>query len=148
MNKLFTTAYYIADSERPFTDFPKLLHLQEKNGLSFGDAYHNDKSARTFVKNIGGIYFDHLRSLLHSSDYFSIFCDGTTDKADCEKEVILVKVLEDYYPKMKYFKLVEPENTKAAGILAAIDQAFFEADLQNYKQKTIGFCSDGASVMV
>ena len=49
---------------------------------------------------------------------------------------------------MKYFKIVEPESTKAEGILAAIDQSFFEFDLANYKQKTVGFCSDGASIMM
>ena len=48
---------------------------------------------------------------------------------------------------MKYHKIVEPESTKAEGILAAIDQSFFEFDLANYKQKTVGFCSDGTSVM-
>lgn len=148
LNKLFKTAYYIAVNERPFTDFPLLLELQECNGVSIGDTYRNDKSAKSFVKNIGGIYYDQVRNLLQNADYFSIFCDGTTDRTDTEKEVILVKVLEDYYPKIKYFKLQEPENTKADGILAAIDQAFFEANLQQYKQKTIGFCSDGASVMM
>ncbi|XP_053383489.1 zinc finger protein 862-like [Mercenaria mercenaria] len=49
---------------------------------------------------------------------------------------------------MKYLKLEQPENTKATGILEAINKAFTEFDLQDYKQKTVGFCSDGASVMM
>ena len=76
------------------------------------------------------------------------FVMGSTDRSDTEKEDIFVKCLEDYYPTMKYLKIVEPESTKAEGILAAIDQLFFEFDLANYKQKTVRFCSDGASVMI
>ena len=125
MTKLFRTAYYIAQSERPFSDFPALVELQDMNGLSLGDTYHTDKAARNLVEHIGGIYFDNVKGLMHNADYFSIFCDGSTDRSDTEKEVIFVKCLEDYYPKMKYFKIVEPENTKAEGILAAIDQSFF-----------------------
>ncbi|XP_053400429.1 uncharacterized protein LOC128557263 [Mercenaria mercenaria] len=148
MSKLFRTSYYIAMKERPFTDFPDLVDLQTINGLPLGDTYHTDKAARNFIEHIGGVYFDNIKGLIHDADYFSIFCDGSTDRSDTEKEVIFVKCLEDYYPKMKYLKLVEPENTKAEGILAAIDQAFFEFELNNYKQKTVGFCSDGASVMM
>ena len=60
----------------------------------------------------------------------------------------MVKVLDNFYPRVKYLKLVEPENKKAEGILAAIDTAMQTFDLQDYKQKLIGFCSDGASVMM
>ena len=79
MTKLFRTAYYIAQSERPFSDFPALVELQDMNGLSLGDTYHTDKAARNFVEHIGGVYFDNVKGLIHNADYFSIFCDGTTD---------------------------------------------------------------------
>ena len=39
------------------------------------------------------------------------------------------------------------ENTKSEGILEAINRSFLEYDLSNYKQKTVGFCPEGASVM-
>ncbi|WAR12297.1 hypothetical protein MAR_026477, partial [Mya arenaria] len=67
-----------------------------------------------------------------------IFCDGSTDLSDSEKEVAMVKVLEDFYPKLKYLKLEEPENTKANGIIAAIDHAFFCRILLQW-----GLCHDG-----
>ena len=51
------------------------------------------------VEHIGGVYFDDVKGLIHNADYFSIFCDGSTDRSDTEKEVIFVKCLEDYYPK-------------------------------------------------
>jgi hypothetical protein len=86
--------------------------------------------------------------ILHDADCFSIFCDGSTDRTETEKEVIMIKVLENYYPKMKYLQLEQQENIKATGILKAINKAFTEFDLCDYKQKTVGFCSDGANVMM
>ena len=72
----------------------------------------------------------------------------STDRKESEKEIIMVKVLDNFYPRVNYLKLVEPENTKAESILAAIDTAMQTFDLPDYKQKLIGFCSEGASVMM
>ena len=62
----------------------------------------------------------------------------------------MVRVIEDFYPVVKNLKLVEPANTKVDGILAAINGAFadFGFSAREYKQKMIGFGSDGASVMM
>ena len=62
----------------------------------------------------------------------------------------MVRVIEDFYPVVKYLKLVEPANTKVDGILAAINGAFaaFGFSAKEYKQNMIGFGSDGASVMM
>lgn len=59
------------------------------------------------------------------------------------------RVTEDFYPVVKYLRLVEPANTKVDGTLAAINRAFahFGFSAREYKQKMIGFSSDGASVM-
>ena len=123
MDKLYRTACYIARKERPFTDFKDLLGLQTLNGITLEETYFNDKTAKDFIFQIADMYFDNLKSLLKDSKYFSLFCDGSTDRTESEKEIIMVKVLDDFYPRVKYLKLVEPENTKAEDILAAIDNA-------------------------
>ena len=142
MDKLFQTAFYLAWKVRPFTDFPDLLDLITLNGPG-------DKAAKEFTTNIAGVHQDNLQKQLHNSDYFSVFCDGTTDRSESEKELVMVRVIADFYPVVKYLKLVEPANTKADGILAAITGAFadFGFSAREYKQKIIGFGSDGASVM-
>ncbi|KAG1697210.1 Alpha-1,2-mannosyltransferase ALG9 [Nymphon striatum] len=58
------------------------------------------------------------------------------------------RFLEDFYPKITFLSLEEPDNAKAHGILAAIDHAFERFDMAEYKLKTVGFCSDGASAMM
>jgi len=74
MMKLFRTAYFLAKKERPFSDFPELLQLQNLNGLNLGKTYNNDKSAKVFIENIAQLYKDELKELLNSSNYFSVFC--------------------------------------------------------------------------
>ena len=150
MDKLLQTAFYLAWKERPSTDFPDLLDLQTLNAPGVWGTYHNDKAAKEFITHIAGVYQDNLQKQLHNSDYFRVFCDGSTDRSESEKELLMVRVIVDFYPVVKYLKLVEPANTKADVILAAINGAFadFGFSAREYKQKMIGFGSDGASVMM
>ena len=148
MTYMFNITYHIAVEERPFTDFPKLMTLHKKNSLDLGVTYANDVSCKAFTAEIASYYFDGLKSDLENSDYFSIFSDGSTDRTESEKEVIMVKYIKNHYPVIKYFKLEEPENTKAEGILGAIDKAFSDFGMNDYHKKVIGYCSDGASVMM
>ena len=148
MTYLFNITYHLAVEERPFTDFPKLMELHKKNSLDLGVTYANDVSCKLFTQEIASYYFDGLKEDLENADYFSIFSDGSTDRTESEKEVIMVKYIKNYYPVIKYFKLEEPDNTKAEGILGAIDRAFNDFGMNDYHKKVIGYCSDGASVMM
>lgn len=84
---------------------------------------------------------------MDEADYYSVFCDGSTDKSEREK-VVMVKILEDFYSKIKFLKLEEPPNTKAEGVLQATANTFADFGQPHYKQKLVGFCSDSANVMM
>ena len=146
MDKLFRTVYYLVKNERPFTDFKDLLQLQKCNGLEMGETYFTDKAAKDFACVIADVYFNDLKELLHGADYFSVFCDGSTDRSETDKELIMIKILKKHYPNMLFLSFEEPPTTKAPGILAALDNAFTKFDFPDWKSKLIGFCSDGASV--
>ena len=143
-NSTISNELKFSKNERHFTDYKDILELQNLNGLSLGETYCNDKAPKEFISNIAGSYFDDLKDLLKYSKYFSLFCDGTTDKSESEKEIITVKVLEICYPVVKYLKLEEPDNTEAEGILNALDHAF---EMPDYKKKLVGFCTDGANLI-
>lgn len=64
-----------------------------------------------------------------------------------EKGIIMIKLIDDYYPVTCYFKLEEPNNMKAEGIVECVNKAFNDFGMQNFHEKLIGYCSDGASVM-
>ena len=102
--KLFRTAHYIAANAKPFTDFSD---LQVENNVVLGESYCSDKAFVQFVKHIAGCHFDDLKTILEKSPFISIYCDGTTDNSNSEKEVILIRLLDNYYPKIHFMKLKE-----------------------------------------
>ena len=44
MRVCFNTVYYLAKLERPFSDFPHLRSLQQKNGVEQFENYNNDRA--------------------------------------------------------------------------------------------------------
>ena len=81
MERIFNTAFHVAKKKKPFSDFPDLLVLQEKNGLDIGDQYRNDKQCNDFVGHIAEVSIGpsiHLSSHLsvHPSIQLSIHLSG------------------------------------------------------------------------
>lgn len=150
MEKLFRTAFFVAIKERPFTDFPSLLELQEANGVSLGETYSNDKSCKLFIDQIAGEKQDNLKDLLNHSDYFSVMSDSSTDRSVSEKEIVYVRLIKDGYPTMKYLSLVDLKSADAVGIVKSLDQAFSDFGFQSdeWRRKLVGFGADGAAVML
>ena len=83
------------------------------------------------------MFLGELKTLLTDSRFFSLFCDGSKDKSESEKEIIMVKVPKDFYPRMYILKLEETPNTKALNIEQAINNAFADIGMPDYKQKLI-----------
>lgn len=47
--KLFNTVYFVCKQEMPFTSYPTLIALQEKNGLDVGSFYRSDNACRRYI---------------------------------------------------------------------------------------------------
>ena len=72
MEKLFRSAYYLVQAERPFRDFANVMELQEVNGLSFGETNRNSKQCRTFVNFIAEEIRSNLIQALQREDFYSV----------------------------------------------------------------------------
>ncbi|XP_077863556.1 E3 SUMO-protein ligase KIAA1586-like [Saccoglossus kowalevskii] len=140
------TAYCIAKSEMPFTKFRTLLNLQKKNGLDVGTMYANDVKCAEIVATVAEVMKRDIGDKAKESRYISIMCDGATDSSIKENESIIVRYLDDGKPVNKLIGLVELEHAHADGIVAAIDKVFGSVGFEDYRNKLIGFCADGASV--
>ena len=46
--RFINTAYFVAKYEKPFTDYPRLILLQEVNGLDMGNVYRSDNACRRY----------------------------------------------------------------------------------------------------
>ena len=55
LNVKYNCAYYLAKHERPYSDYPILLSLHEKNRVKVGTSYLNDRAATNFTYHIQGV---------------------------------------------------------------------------------------------
>lgn len=78
--------------------------------------------------------------------FYSILIDGATDSSVTENELIYLRYVENGKPANHYFSIEDIEHANAQGILKKIEESFIRNGLQNWKDKLIGFGSDGASV--
>ena len=87
----FNTTYYVLKKERPFTDYPDLLNLQTKNGISKpGASYSTPDASAYFADYIGKVMREDLKKLISKANCFSVLSDGSTDSAAAEQETIYV----------------------------------------------------------
>ena len=78
---LFNTAYGLAKKNIPFTDFPTVCSIQEKNGLVglLGEIYITDKAAKHFTSSIAKTMRQKTAVDLHKARFVSVMSDGSTD---------------------------------------------------------------------
>ena len=49
---MFRTAYYVAKNSKPFTDFEKLINLQQANSIDMGRVLHSKTVAVDIIEHI------------------------------------------------------------------------------------------------
>ena len=143
-----------------FKKYPSILKLEEMHGVDVGSAYRNDKSCGEFVDCIGKDFSNVLSKNIKNADFYSILFDGATDESTKDQECFYI-LLFNKCPKEKgkrdrvevSLNFLGLHNTKscdggstAEGIKFGIDRCFEDLGVDNYEEKLIGFCADGANV--
>ena len=86
----FNSAYDLAKKERPYSDFPDLIELLEKNGVKYRASCQNKRAAANFVDRCGEVLKESFVEDLLRANYYSILVDGSTDSNVIEQELIYV----------------------------------------------------------
>ena len=84
----FNSAYYLVKQEQPFSDYPNLISLQQKNGIENFKSYVTDQVAAEFTDHIAEVSKEELIETIKNANYFSLLTDGSTDSALIEEEFI------------------------------------------------------------
>lgn len=145
----FNTAYFIAKEELPFTLYPSLLSLQQKNGVILPNSYRTDQACRRFIEYIYDDIQTESRCLLTNARVLSIMFDGATDVSVSENEIVYARVVEQGVPRNVYVKINSVAHAHAEGVLGAITSAMDSVTVEpawDWKQKLIATGSDGANV--
>ena len=151
MKKLFTTAFYIAEKEKPFTDFLDLLLLQGINfGTKLNEHYASDKQAAVFISYIANEMRENLRSEIKKSEFFGLINDSCTDTGVIEEETIHIRLVDETgYPTNKFLALRNVEKADGEGIMKVLVSAMEEnGKCTNWRQNLTNITTDGAPVML
>ena len=116
----FNSAYYLAKKERPYSDSPDLIELQEKNGVKFCGSYQNEQAAANFVDNCGEVLKESFVEDLLRANYYSILMDGSTDSSVIEQELIYVLFLNNGTPQVKFFSIESIKSVDTEGLLSSL----------------------------
>ena len=73
--------------------FTILCDLQEKNGLNIGKHYRNAAACKSFSAAIADSERNETQNDIHSSSFFSVLADGSTDSGIIEQESVLCDML-------------------------------------------------------
>ena len=103
MQNLFDIAYLLAYKGRPYSDFTDLVDIEKLHGVKFmpGNVYENDMGCKLFVHFAAkALYDSEVKERVKRANFVTVLCDGATDAACIEKEVI-------------YILFVDPDEFKA-----------------------------------
>ena len=84
----FNTAYYLAISERPYSDAEDIITLNEMNGMIRSSKFCNERAMATLTDSIADDLKENLIAELKKIRYFSLLTDGSTDKGITEQEAL------------------------------------------------------------
>ena len=147
IKRLFNTAFYLVQAERPYSNFPGLVELQARNGLTMGSAYCNEKQAKVFISFIAEEIRSKLVSLMASNEFFSVSFDSSTDQGNIDEEIMQVRVLEDSFPVYKFVAVKRLHKPDALNTVTAVVEALeSDCELPDWKLKLVGLSADGAAV--
>lgn len=148
---LFRNAHMVAKDALPFVKFPRLAMLDEVKGLEVGSTYRTDKKCSEFVHAIAEVERNKLRTQIQTVPFISIMCDGSTDSARREQEIVYVRYCVEGEVHVRLCAVKHLEKGDAVHIVEAVGQALTEAtnlETEEWKEKLVGFASDGAAVML
>lgn len=77
--KIFRTAYHIAKNDRPYTDHPDMVTLQQLNGIDMGRLLQSNVICCNIIEHISGSMRASLvNNMLSSQCHFAVLIDEST----------------------------------------------------------------------
>ena len=149
--RVFNTVYSLVKRNRPFSDIEDEVELQIKNGVDMGHGLHSRKTAVKIVDHITKeIKSEVFAKITEQNKKICIIIDEASTISSKSVLIIFVKIENEDFSPTIFFDLVELESQGAEQIYNTMLDSLNSAGFSNeyLKQNLIGFCSDGASVML
>ena len=164
----FETAYFVAKQELPLTKYKEIRKHGKFHVVDTGDSYMTDVKAGEFIDVIAVDLKSKLCKDLATANLFSVLCDGSTDSAVIEEEIIYDSYFDPNPPgkdevavKIEFLDIQPLTSQSVNGVQKAIVDSIEDLNIINDKhgfaeekyfsetsmcKRIVGFTSDGASV--
>jgi len=150
--KLFRTAYNIAKTNRPYSDYENHITLQTLNGIKLGSTLHSRYSATQIINHIACEMRKMLvAKILSTNSKITILIDESTTLSNKSTLVIFLKAYLggesiDYI----FFDLCELQCQDSENIEKELLNTLYKHGLNEeyLKENWIAIATDGVSVMV
>ncbi|KAJ3583812.1 hypothetical protein NHX12_015530 [Muraenolepis orangiensis] len=147
--KVFMTAYYVAKNNKPFTDFESLIDLQHANSANLGRVLHSVD----IIEHVSSqMKKELLKKIIETKSKITVLADESTSVGHKSTLIVFLKasVDGDMEPIAFPLDLVELDSMSAAHIKEQIMGCLLKNGftVELLREILIGFCSDGASVML
>ena len=151
--RVFRTAYYVAKNSKPFTDFEKLINLQQANSIDMGRVLHSKTVAVDIIEHISShMKKKTLTKIIESRSKINVLADESTRVGDKSTLIVFLRASIDgkAAPITFPLDLVDLESLCASHIADKIVDCLLKNgySIELLQEVIIGFCSDGASVML
>uniref|UniRef100_A0A3P9I7V3 DUF4371 domain-containing protein n=1 Tax=Oryzias latipes TaxID=8090 RepID=A0A3P9I7V3_ORYLA len=124
--RVFRTAYYVAKYNKPFTDFESLIDLQETNSINMGRVLHSKTVCVDIVDHVASqMKKEIMTKIIQNRSKITVLADESTNVGNKSTLIVFVKASKNSNCLLK--------------------NGF---TMQLLQELLIGFCSDGASVML
>ena len=153
---LFRTVLTIIEEEMAFQKLKPLMELQMKNGVKFGLTDKCDaKACAEFIDVLLEVVQNFMKKFIGNSKFISLSGDASeARKTSSEKELVFCKILvkgfNGYIPctfLLKCQSLKDFDSADAKGTFKAmLDAIMTYISEEEFKQRLICLCADGASV--
>lgn len=149
--RIFNTVYSLTKRCKPFSDIADEIELQTKNGLDMGVGLHSRKTAVKIVDFIAkDIRQNIFNKIIQKELKVCLIIDEASTISSKPVVILYLRVEDAVTPPNIFIGLVELEKQNAETIFNAVMQCLFANGFSKtyLENNLVGFCSDGASVML
>uniref|UniRef100_A0A3P9KAD0 DUF4371 domain-containing protein n=1 Tax=Oryzias latipes TaxID=8090 RepID=A0A3P9KAD0_ORYLA len=151
--RVFGTAYYVAKYNKPFTDFESLIDRQETNAINMGRVLHSKTVCVDIVDHVASqMKKEIMTKIIQNRSKITVLADESTNVGNKSMLIVFVKASVDgaMEPTAFPLDLVDLDSLCAAHIKEKLINCLLKNGftMQLLQELLIGFCSDGASVML
>jgi hypothetical protein len=152
-SNVFRTAYYVAKSDRPYSDHPDLIDLQRLNGAKVGRVLHSRVTCVDIIEHVAcEMRKKIVTCLVNAQIPFSVLVDESTSLSQKSCLIVYLRFCVDVQsdPTCVFLDLLELHSLTSESITLCIVDCLVSHGITHevLSKFWLGFGSDGASVMI